>query len=402
MAFRKVLFWMHLAAGSAAGVVILIMSVTGTLLMYERQMTAWADGYSLTPPPGAQRLPIETLASRVREARTEPISSITVRREPSAPVAFGLGREVTLFVDPYSGGILGEGSKRARVFFHEVTDWHRFLGTHGDRRAAGRAITGASNLLFLFIVLSGIYLWWPKTRTFRHVKPVVLFQGGLRGKARDFNWHNVIGIWSAVPLAFVVASAVVISYPWAADLVYRVTGSEPPVRRSPQGPGAAGPAGPARSGGPSGERTAPPVDLSGLDRMWGRAEQEVSAWQSVSLRLPNAPDAPWSFSVDTSSGARRPDRRAQVSFDRTTGELKRVETYQDQSSGRRVVGWLRFIHTGEAFGLAGQTLAGLVSAGGAVLVYTGLALALRRLFAWRARRAASAPSVAGEPSATAG
>ncbi|HEY6547533.1 MAG TPA: PepSY-associated TM helix domain-containing protein, partial [Vicinamibacteria bacterium] len=128
MAFRKVLFWMHLAAGSTAGVVILIMSVTGTLLMYERQMTAWADGYSLTPSPGAPRLPIETLAGRVREARKEPISSITVRREPSAPVAFGLGREVTLFVDPYSGEILGEGSKRARAFFHEVTDWHRFLG----------------------------------------------------------------------------------------------------------------------------------------------------------------------------------------------------------------------------------------------------------------------------------
>jgi uncharacterized iron-regulated membrane protein len=114
--------------------------------------------------------------------------------------------------------------------------------------------------------------------------------------------------------------------------------------------------------------------------------------QSVSLRLPNAPDAPWSFSVDTSSGARRPDRRAQVTFDRTTGELRRVETYQDQSRGRRTMGWLRFIHTGEAFGLVGQTLAGLVSAGGAVLVYTGLGLALRRIFAWRTRHPKAAPA----------
>ena len=35
--------------------------------------------------------------------------------------------------------------------------------------------------------------------------------------------------------------------------------------------------------------------------------------------------------------------------------------------------------------MTGQTLAGLVTAGGAVLVWTGLALALRRFTAWRKR-----------------
>ena len=259
---RRVFFWLHLTAGVLAGVVILVMSVTGTLLMYERQMTTWADGYVLAPPPGSPRLSVETLAARVREARPESaVTSITLRRDATAPAAFGLGRESNLFVDPYTGQILGEGSRRARAFFRAMTDWHRFLGAQGESRAAGRAVTGASNLVFLFIVLSGIYLWWPRTGR-PQVRPVVLFQGGLQGKARDFNWHNVIGLWSAVPLVFVVASALVISYPWAADLVYRATGSEPPARRGPQGPGPGG-AGPAA--GPASDRPAP-VDLSGLDR----------------------------------------------------------------------------------------------------------------------------------------
>jgi uncharacterized iron-regulated membrane protein len=52
--------------------------------------------------------------------------------------------------------------------------------------------------------------------------------------------------------------------------------------------------------------------------------------------------------------------------------------------------WFRFLHTGEAGGWPGQTLAGLASAGAAVLVYTGLSLALRRLFGWRARQRAPA------------
>ena len=41
---RKTIFWLHLITGVVAGVVILIMSVTGVLLMYQKQITAWADG----------------------------------------------------------------------------------------------------------------------------------------------------------------------------------------------------------------------------------------------------------------------------------------------------------------------------------------------------------------------
>ena len=40
--FRKIIFWCHLAIGVSAGVIILIMSVTGVLLAYEKQITAWA------------------------------------------------------------------------------------------------------------------------------------------------------------------------------------------------------------------------------------------------------------------------------------------------------------------------------------------------------------------------
>ena len=63
------------------------------------------------------------------------------------------------------------------------------------------------------------------------------------------------------------------------------------------------------------------------------------------------------------------------------------ETYDDMNLGRRVRTWLRFVHTGEFYGLPGQTIAGVVTAGAAMLVYTGIALALRRLLAWRLRTA---------------
>jgi uncharacterized iron-regulated membrane protein len=386
MTFRRALFWTHLAAGVAAGAVILVMSVTGVLLTYERQMTDWADGYVLSPQPEARRLPLETLLERARLERGSLPTSVTLRADPTAPAALGFGREGTVFVDPYTGVVLGQGSKRARDFFHAVTDWHRWLNVHGDGRPLGRAATGAANLLFLFIVLSGLYLWWPRQWSWRFVRPVTLFQGGLSGKARDFNWHNVFGFWSALPLAFVVGSIVPISYPWAQDLVYRLSGSEPPPPRGAGGP-------------PAGRPSGPPADLSfdGLDRLRARAEEQVPGWQSLSLRLPAKAEGPWTFSLDTSTGARRPDTRTQVSLDIKTGDVVKVEGYESLAGGRRAIGWMRFIHTGEAFGLPGQTVAGLASAGGAVLVYTGLALALRRLAAWRRRRATSSAPLAGEP-----
>jgi uncharacterized iron-regulated membrane protein len=114
--------------------------------------------------------------------------------------------------------------------------------------------------------------------------------------------------------------------------------------------------------------------------MWARAQAQVPGWQTITFRLPPG-DGPVSFSIDTGRGAIRPDRRAQLVVARD-GAVVRFEDYGRQSPARRVRGWLRFIHTGEAFGLAGQTVAGLASAGGALLVWTGFALAWRRLVAW--------------------
>ena len=110
----------------------------------------------------------------------------------------------------------------------------------------GRAMTGASNLAFLFIVLSGLFLWWPRSWKWPAVRSITWFKGGLRGKARDFNWHNTIGFWSAIPLAIIVAGGVVISYPWATGLVYRAYGEAPPA---PAGAGAARGGGPGRGAG---------------------------------------------------------------------------------------------------------------------------------------------------------
>jgi uncharacterized iron-regulated membrane protein len=203
------------------------------------------------------------------------------------------------------------------------------------------------------------------------VRNVIWFKRGLAGKPRDFNWHNTIGFWSLVPLFVIVLSGVVISYTWAGNLVYRIAGEAPPAQR---------PAQPPSSRSESGT-----VSTTGLDQLFQRAQQQVEGWRTLSVRLVASNEAPLTFTIDAGEGG-QPQKRSQLTLDRKTGDVSKFEPFSSFSSGRKLRSILRFAHTGEIAGRAGQAIAGLVSLGGAFLVWTGLALAWRRLKAWQARR----------------
>jgi uncharacterized iron-regulated membrane protein len=99
---RPLIFWPHLIVGIAAGIVILIMSITGVLLTYQRQMLLWAErGYRSEPAPGSTRLPMAQLVDSVRQAYPAPaaapggraggqgtagVTTITLRRGADMPV----------------------------------------------------------------------------------------------------------------------------------------------------------------------------------------------------------------------------------------------------------------------------------------------------------------------------
>ncbi len=121
---RKIIFWCHLPVGVIAKVAILTMCVTGVLLSFEKQITSWADtrGYRSAPPTAeTQHLPVETLLTKACEARGTAPSAVTIKSDPAAPAKIAFGRETTLFVNPYTGAVLGEGSQKVRSFFRRVT-----------------------------------------------------------------------------------------------------------------------------------------------------------------------------------------------------------------------------------------------------------------------------------------
>ena len=66
--FRKVFFWSHLVVGLSVGVIVFIMSATGVLLTYEKQIIEWNDSrHSVLPLDGEQRLSTDQVLSILRE-----------------------------------------------------------------------------------------------------------------------------------------------------------------------------------------------------------------------------------------------------------------------------------------------------------------------------------------------
>jgi len=303
-ALRKTLFWLHLCAAVAAGLVILALSATGLLLAFESQILERAERSvrRVEPPPSATPAPappsIEELLAGLRASRPElPVSAVTLRAEPDATVALAQGREGVLYVDPARGEIVGSGAPRTRNFFRRVTELHRYLGASGESRAVGKATTGAANLAFVVILLSGLYIWLPRVFARAPFRQALWFRRGLSPKARDFNWHHVFGIWALVPLLLIVISALPISYGWAGRLVMRVTGS--PVEVAPQKP----PATPSSEPRPAERAQETPklgeLELAGLDRALAAAIADTPGWRSITLRLPVTRSLPPGHGPDT-------------------------------------------------------------------------------------------------------
>ncbi|MBD0370980.1 MAG: PepSY domain-containing protein [Pyrinomonadaceae bacterium] len=101
--FRKLIFWCHLIAGTLAGIIIFIMSVTGVLLAFEKQLTVWADTRSYTvaaPSTDASRLSVEQLLAKLRETESGIPTGITMYEDKARPVMISYAGGRNLFVNP--------------------------------------------------------------------------------------------------------------------------------------------------------------------------------------------------------------------------------------------------------------------------------------------------------------
>lgn len=378
--FRSILFWLHLVAGVVAGVVILLMSATGVALTFQPQILAGvrSELRQLQPPQdGAERLSIEALVARAQAHNPEAKpSAVTIAPNPNEAVIVRFGRRQALYLNPWTGDVLDDPASGWQRMFTALTSWHRWLGTEGEGRAVGKAITGASNLAFVVLGVTGLYLWFPNRWKWKRFRRLLWFRRNLSANARDLNWHQVIGFWTLPVILVLAVSGVVISYPWAQRLVYTLSGEPAPP--------------PGRPGPPQVDVPTPPEGTAvlGLDALVAQAARQMPDFRELTAQLGPAQEAAH-FTLKQTGGFPAFASTA-LALDPHTADVLYRASFEDQTTGRRMRGWLRFLHTGEALGWIGQLVAGLASAGGVLLVWTGLFMSWRRFERFRRRRKAAA------------
>lgn len=387
MLFRRSIFWCHLIAGLIVGAVIFVMAVTGILLAFEPQIVSYFEKSvrEVTVPAQAERMSLNALVDRAAEEMPgHAVGGFMVKSDPKASIAVNFGREGgTRFVNPYTGDVLG-GESKMHDWMHFIEDIHRKLAL-GD---TGKLITGICNIAFLFMLISGLYLWWPRSWQKNTFEKIGFFNSKLKGRSRDWNWHNVIGFWCSPLLLLTILTGMIMSFAWANNLLFRAAGSEPPPpmqrpQMAPQGGENKGP-GERRGGGERGERGAEKPALPDFDLLIAAANDYAPGWQSAGARFGGGrrgPQGPGISLTIVEKDAPGYFARSQLTLDPKTGEVLKWEPFSELPRGRQWRSWVKVLHTGEWGGVLTQLLALLGALGAAVLVWTGFALAWYRFFA---------------------
>ena len=190
------------AAGRYFQTTLLTVTPRGTSLPASEQVAAVAAAY-----PDAEVVTFRASPSAVESTRVD----IAAKHASTAHGSHGDAASTTVFVDPYTGAILGElNADRTLYAWAKGLHGTLLLGTVGDylvEIAAGFAV---------LLVASGLYLWWPRDgRSLR----LSLLPAGTAGRQRWRNLHAAVGAWVAPLLLFFLVSGLAWTPFWGGELV---------------------------------------------------------------------------------------------------------------------------------------------------------------------------------------
>jgi uncharacterized iron-regulated membrane protein len=462
--FRKIFFWSHLTAGVFVALFVAFMAVTGATLAFEPQIMRYFERRLLknSETRVSSCMSPGELMFVVQQQTLRPIGTLQIFSDSSIPAQIQFGKEDVLFVNPCTGRVLSGAATKVRSFLVTVRNLHVSVSLEHERGGVLQELKNAANLGFCFLILSGLVLWMPRRWRKANIQAVTMFRARLRGRARDWNWHNVTGFWLALPLLVMTGTGAIMSYSWAETLLYRASGSSIPTRdgehqvnddRSennlPEGmqPRTPHPEDAGRENASSREdlsagliKNQPEVrdqrdpetgaDENTFDhhanetrpedkRKFGNkrnhgerrglarpltaseflsinplieiAKTKMPSWQNIRLRITGGSAGIVTFMFDDGDESQGKGQRSQLQLDRLSGEILQWTPPDQAAKGQRWRAYARFLHTGEALGFPGQVVAFTAALAALLLLCTGLALSIRRFFAWRARTARLRP-----------
>lgn len=209
---RKVSFQIHLWVGLALGVYIVVLSVTGSALVFRREVIQL-----FTP-----RLPVRDASARVQSKEELTAAALKAnpgfivtsigdvqRRNPVVEIGLERGAERRGRVfNAYTGEDLGDpfpAGARAMLWLAVLHDDLLM----GDRER-GRFWNGVGSILITLLCLTGAIVWWPGIKSWRRGVAVKWRSAWPRF---NFDLHSALGFWFFAIIAIWAVSGIYLSMP---------------------------------------------------------------------------------------------------------------------------------------------------------------------------------------------
>jgi uncharacterized iron-regulated membrane protein len=209
---RRALFQIHLWSGIAVGIYLILISVTGSLLVFRVELHKMFTRPPVTVSVIGQALTENQLkAAATRAFPGYTITNVWPAKRPEQAVEIWLsrdagGRAVHRLFDPYTGKDLGPPDPAMVRFIVWLASLHDDL-LNGEK---GRRVNGIGAILLTTLCFTGLVIWWPGVSNWRRSLTV-----DLRSNWKLFNWnlHSAVGFWSFLLAVMWAVSGVYLAFP---------------------------------------------------------------------------------------------------------------------------------------------------------------------------------------------
>ena len=362
MKFRKFLFELHKILGLTTGIVVFIVAITGCCWAFREELESLYDGYKKVSPQNNLMLtPTEAKMYATEVFPNNHIHGTLFKKADDAVEVIFYDPKPefyqSVFLNPYTGKVI-QVDDHLSGFFAFILKGHMRLWLPKD---IGEQVVGASILIFMLIIISGLILWVPKKRKNFKQRLSFNWKDTTRWKRKNFDLHAVIGFYICSLALILAFTGSVMSYNWMKYVLYKSVGGEKEALFII----------PDNIGAPNTSDTLKPIDL-----LIPKLQAASPNAESFELHYPTSPDQSIYVEVSNSAGLYYDsDFRF---FDQNT--LEEIETpsiygkYENAKVADKILRMNYDIHIGAIGGIVGKIIAFLVSLLTASLPVTGILL----------------------------
>lgn len=386
----------HLWLSIPFGIIIATICLTGAILVFETEILqlCYPSRYFVKEVKGSPQPP-DVLIKAARQQLPDSIRINGIRAYSDPERTWQIivpGKKTACFIDPYTAEITGFDSGQG--FFMKTMRIHRWLLDEYKRDGSfswGKTLTGYATLALAVILISGLVIWFPRSR--KALKNRLKVKTGSGGFRLLHDLHVSGGFYAALLLLAISLTGLTWSFGWYRNLFYAAFGVSGNLPSAHAPITAAKPSGEkagkdkdkkeGKDGKSEGNGHAAPSDRKGKPQ---QKTTDYTHWAEVLTDLQNRHPEYKSITLQDGSASVSTGRYGNTigsdryAFDPATGEIIKAQLYKDLPKSGKIRGWVYSVHIGSWGGMTTRILSCLASLFGAVLVITGYYLWIKKRF----------------------